>query len=269
MEWYQLVLLALVQGITEFLPISSSAHLILVPYIFDWSDQGLAFDLATHLGSLIAVLAYFHRDLRVLLRAWLRSMAGRGGGSDAYIAWGLILATLPAIALGLLLGGAGEAELRTPWVIAASSIGFGVLLGWADLRSPRHRQPEALRMPGYFGIGIAQALALIPGASRSGMTIMAGRWLGLSRPAAARVSFFLAIPVTMAAIAYEAVTLVVQPEVAPWTALAASVVLSAVAAAVTIHYFLRMLQYMGLMPFVVYRIVLGIVLFAVFGFGSG
>ncbi|MES1942606.1 undecaprenyl pyrophosphate phosphatase [Salinisphaera sp. PC39] len=266
MEWYQLVVLALVQGITEFLPISSSAHLILVPYVFGWSDQGLAFDLATHLGSLVAVIAYFRRDLGDMAAAWSRSVTGREGGPEAHMAWGLILATLPAIALGCLLGVTGEAGLRLPWVIAAASIGFGLLLGWVDVRAPHRHEPEVLRLRGYLAIGLAQALALIPGSSRSGMTIMAGRWLGLTRPAAARVSFFLAIPVTAAAIAYEAVSLILQPEAAPWAGLAVAAVLSAVSAALAIHYFLRMLQYMGLMPFVVYRVVLGVVLLAVFGF---
>lgn len=265
MEWYQLVLLALIQGVTEFLPISSSAHLILVPYVFGWADQGLAFDLAVHLGTLAAVLGYFRRELLDLLRAWLRSVAGRGGGVEARLAWGLLLATVPAVLLGLLMGVAGEAELRVPWVIAVASIGFGLLLGWVDVRAPRRAEPEALRMPGFLAIGLAQALALIPGASRSGMTIMAGRWLGLTRPAAARVSFYLAIPITAAAIAYQAGRLVLQPEAAPWGALAVAALLAAASSALTIHYFLRLLQRMGLMPFVVYRVLLGLVLLAVFG----
>lgn len=266
MEWYQLVLLALIQGVTEFLPVSSSAHLILMPHVFDWRDQGLAFDLATHLGTLLAVLVYFRRDLIRLFAGWLASVAGRGGGADARLAWGLLLATLPAVLLGACLGIAGEAELRVPWVIALASIGFGVLLGWVDVRAPRHRDASNLRVPGFLALGIAQAVSLIPGASRSGMTILAGRWLGLNRPEAARVSFFLAIPITAAAIAYQTSRLVSQPEIAPWGELAAAALLSAIAAALAIHYFLRLLQRMGLMPFVIYRVLLGVVLLAVFGF---
>lgn len=266
MEWYQLVLLALIQGVTEFLPVSSSAHLILMPHVFDWPDQGLAFDLAVHLGTLAAVLGYFRRELLGLVRAWMYSVAGHDGGAEARLAWGLLLATLPAVVAGYLLGAAGEAELRVPWVIAASSIGFGLLLGWVDLRAPRRDEPEALRVPGFLAIGLAQALALIPGSSRSGMTILAGRWLGLTRPAAARMAFFLAIPVTSAAIAYQLVLLLDNPEPAPWGQLAAAALLSAAAAALAIHYFLRLLRRMSLMPFVVYRVLLGVVLLAVFGF---
>lgn len=266
MEWYQLVLLALIQGVTEFLPISSSAHLILMPHIFGWRDQGLAFDLATHLGTLVAVVVYFRGDLRRLAGGWLASVAGRDGGADARLAWGLLVATLPAVALGFGLGVAGEAELRLPWVIALTSIGFGLLLGWVDVRAPRQRDAASLRTPGFLAIGVAQAMALIPGSSRSGMTILAGRWLGLSRPEAARVSFFLAIPVTVAAIAYQSAMLVSTPSSEPWGHLAAAALLSALAAALAIHYFLRLLQHMGLMPFVVYRVILGIVLLAVFGF---
>lgn len=266
MEWYQLVLLALIQGVTEFLPISSSAHLILVPYLFDWPDQGLAFDLAVHLGTLAAVLGYFRRELTSMAGAWGRSVTGRGGGAEARLAWGLLLATLPALLVGWLLGVTGEAGLRVPWVIAAASIGFGLLLGWVDVRAPRRAEPDELRPPGFLAIGVAQALALIPGASRSGMTIMAGRWLGLTRPAAARVAFYLAIPVTGAAVAYESGRLMMQPETAPWMSLAAAALLAAVSAALTIHWFLRLLRRMGLMPFVVYRVVLGVILLAAFGF---
>lgn len=269
MEWYQLVLLALIQGVTEFLPISSSAHLILAPHVFGWPDQGLAFDLAVHSGTLAAVLGYFRRELLALAGAWLRSVTGRGGGAEARLAWGLLVATLPALLLGGMLGIAGEAELRVPWVIAAASIGFGLLLGWVDVRAPRRSGPEALGLPGFLAVGVAQSLALIPGASRSGMALLAGRWLGLTRPAAARVAFYLAIPVTVAAIAYQAGRLAVQPEAAPWGALAVAALLAAGSAALTIHYFLRLLQRMGLMPFVVYRVLLGVVLLAVFGFESG
>jgi undecaprenyl-diphosphatase len=266
MEWYQLVLLALIQGVTEFLPISSSAHLILLPHVFGWPDQGLAFDLAVHLGTLAAVLGYFRRELTGMAGAWVRSVSGRGGGAEARLAWGLLLATLPAVALGLLLGAMDEAVLRLPWVIATASIGFGLLLGWVDVRAPQREQPEALRAPGFLAIGLAQALALIPGASRSGMTIMAGRWLGLKRPAAARVAFYLAIPITLAAVAYQAGRLVLQPEATPWGTLAAAALLAAASAALTIHFFLRLLQRMGLMPFVIYRVLLGVVLLTVFGF---
>lgn len=189
MDWYQILVLALVQGITEFLPISSSAHLILVPYVFGWQDQGLGFDLAVHLGTLIAVVGYYWRDVLAMARSWFASFATRRLDADARMAWGLILATVPAIVFGLLLGAEGETMLRVPGVIATTSIVFGLLLGWADWRGRTDRKADDLGFKRYFYLGLYQAVALIPGSSRSGMTIMGGRAMGLSRAAAARVSF--------------------------------------------------------------------------------
>lgn len=263
-----MVVLAVVQGITEFLPISSSAHLILVPHFLGWTDQGLGFDLAMHLGTLIAVLAYFRSEVARLWLAWIQSMTAHRRDAEVYMAWGLILATIPAIACGALLGAVGEASLRLPGVIATTSIGFGILLGVVDVRARRVHEPEALGWRGYLAIGVAQALALIPGSSRSGMTIMGGRALGLTRPAAARVSFFLAIPITLAAIVFEAVVLLGSPVEDAWSSMAVAAILACVSAFATIHYFLRMLQTVGMMPFVIYRVLLGLLLFAVFGWSG-
>jgi len=268
MEWYQLVALAVVQGITEFLPISSSAHLILVPHVLGWADQGLGFDLAVHLGTLIAVLGYFRADVVVLLRAWIESMTSGRRDGDVVMAWGLILATLPAIGFGLIVGLLGEDMLRLPWIIATTSIVFGVLLGVVDIRARRDRDVRSLTWRGYIGVGLAQAVALIPGSSRSGMTIMAARAAGLTRPQAARLSFFLAIPITTAAIAFEVMMLLDSPIDDAWGAMAAAAALACVSAVVTIHYFLRMLQSVGMMPFVIYRVLLGLLLFALFGFSG-
>ncbi|MEQ8797894.1 MAG: undecaprenyl-diphosphate phosphatase [Salinisphaeraceae bacterium] len=266
MDLLQLLVLALIQGVTEFLPISSSAHLILVPVVTGWPDQGLAFDLAVHLGTLVAVLGYFRHDVARMLRAWVVSLAGHGLDADARLAWGVILATLPAVGVGTLLGVTGESLMRQPWIVALASIVFGVLLGWVDWRARSGREIPDLGLRGFLGIGVAQAVALIPGASRSGMTIMAGRALGLSRQDAARVSFFLAMPITVAAIAYETGQLIAEPMVAPWGMLSLAAFFAAVAAWITIHLFLALLQRVGMMPFVIYRIVLGVVLLAVFGF---
>lgn len=269
MDLIQIVVLALVQGITEFLPISSSAHLILVPVVTGWPDQGLAFDLAVHLGTLAAVLGYFRREVAALALGWWRSVRGGDGGSDGRLAWGLVLATLPAVAFGLWLGAEGEQALRLPWVIALTSIVFGLLLGWADWRGPQRRHEGELSLRSYLVVGLFQAVALIPGSSRSGMTMLAGRLYGLERTAAARLSFYLAIPVTTAAIAYQSVRLMALPADDPWVDLALAALLAGVSAVVTIHYFLRVLTRVGMLPFVVYRVVLGVVLLAVFGFGSG
>lgn len=263
-----MVVLAVVQGVTEFLPISSSAHLILVPHVLDWTDQGLGFDLAVHLGTLIAVLAYFRCDVMILFRAWIASMIAGRRDIDVYMAWGLILATLPAIGFGVLIGLLGEGLLRLPWIIATTSILFGVLLGVVDAQSPHDHDMQSLTWRGYIGVGLLQAVALIPGSSRSGMTIMAARAAGLTRPQAARLAFFLAIPVTAAAIAFEMILLLESPVHEAWGAMAVSAALACVSAFVTIHYFLRMLQSVGMMPFVAYRVVLGVVLFAVFGWSG-
>jgi len=267
MNAVQIAVLAVVQGITEFLPISSSAHLILVPVVFEWADQGLAFDLAVHLGTLAAVLAYFRRELAAMAGAWVASVTGRGGGVDARLAWGLVIATVPAMIVGVVLGESGQAMLRAPWVIATTSVVFGVLLGWIDWRAPRRRGEHEVGLGALFTVGLVQALALIPGSSRAGMTILAGRALGMTRPAAARVSFYLAIPVTAAAVSYETVHLATDTTQTPWSDLVLAAILAAASAFVTIHYFLRLLQRMGLMPFVIYRVVLGIVLLVMFGFG--
>ncbi|WP_353219207.1 undecaprenyl-diphosphate phosphatase [Salinisphaera sp. S4-8] len=268
MEWYQMVVLAIVQGITEFLPISSSAHLILVPHFLGWPDQGLGFDLAMHLGTLVAVVAYFRQDVVQLAHAWVESMrSGRRDGEVA-MAWGLVLATLPAIVFGLVLGLVGESMLRVPGVIATTSIVFGIALGWVDWRAPCAREPDQIGWRAYLAIGFAQAIALIPGASRSGMTIMGGRACGLNRQAAARVAFYLAIPITTAAIAFETVLLLQTPTADAWGAMAMAALLAGISAFAAIHYFLRMLQSVGMMPFVVYRVLLGLLLFAIFGWNG-
>ncbi|MES1927093.1 undecaprenyl-diphosphate phosphatase [Salinisphaera sp. T31B1] len=268
MDWYQMLVLAIVQGITEFLPISSSAHLILVPHFLGWTDQGLGFDLAMHLGTLVAVIVYFRRDVTRLLTAWIQSMvAGRRDG-DVAMAWGLVLATIPAVIAGLAIGLMGEDMLRAPGIIATTSIVFGLLLGLADARPRRDREPTDLGWREYLGIGLLQAVALIPGSSRSGMTILGGRAFGLSRPAAARVSFFMAIPITVAAIAFEIVLLLDAQTATPWGQMGVAAVLACVSAMIAIHYFLRMLQSMSMMVFVVYRLLLGILLFAIFGWSG-
>lgn len=263
-----MVVLAVAQGITEFLPISSSAHLILVPRFLGWPDQGLGFDLAMHLGTLVAVITYFRRDVATLWLAWTQSMTAGRRDSDVTMAWGLLLATIPAVLFGVLIGLIGEDKLRVPGIIATTSIVFGLLLGVADARARRDREPRDLTWREYVGIGLLQAVALIPGSSRSGMTLMGGRFAGLSRPAAARVSFFLAIPITSAAIAFEILQLLGESATAPWGQMAVAALLAGLSALIAIHYFLRMLQSMGMTVFVVYRVMLGLLLFAVFGWSG-
>ncbi len=264
MDTLHAIWLALLQGLTEFLPISSSAHLILLPRIFEWTDQGLAFDVAVHVGTLAAVVLYFREEVLRLSASWLRSCATRRLDSDARLAWLVLLGTVPVVLAGLLLHGVIETTLRSPLVIAAATIFFGVVLGVADRFGVQHRDEGSLRFADVLIIGLMQALALIPGTSRSGITMTAGLMLGLTRTAAARFSFLLSIPVIAMAGVYETGKLVEQSAPVDWQALAAGVVVSGISAWLCIRVFLGLIERVGMWPFVAYRLVLGAVLFWLF-----
>jgi len=261
MDKLHAIYLALLQGFTEFLPISSSAHLILLPRLLGWTDQGLAFDVAVHVGTLVAVLVYFRVDVLLLLSAWLRSLGTRQTDADARLAWFVMLGTLPAAVFGLLLHDVVETWLRSPLVIAAATVGFGVLLGVADWRGRQQRDEHELRVMDVIVIGLAQALALVPGTSRSGITMTAGLALGMTRSAAARFSFLLSIPLIMMAGGYETLKLLEQAEPVDWQAILIGSAVSAVSAWLCIHLFLKLIERIGMMPFVVYRLLLGAALF--------
>ena len=186
MDNLQIIILAIVQGLTEFLPISSSAHLVLVPQMMNWTDQGLVFDVAVHIGSLIAVLYYFRVEVKRMLKAWTRSLAGGDADQDSLLAWWVIIGTLPAIFVGFMLQGPIEEKLRSPWIVALASIIFGLILWYADANARRTRNEFQLNLKDVLIIGCFQVLALIPGISRSGITITLGLFLGLTRKAAAR-----------------------------------------------------------------------------------
>jgi len=260
----QAVMLALLQGFTEFLPISSSAHLVLMPRLLGWEDQGLAFDVAVHVGTLIAVVVYFRHELTKMLRDWLQSLTGGEQTQEARLAWLVLLGTLPVAVTGFLLHTLVEGALRAPLVIATTTIVFGVLLGWADHRGRRVRDETTLRVSDVLIIGIAQAVALVPGTSRSGITMTAGMMLGLTRTAAARFSFLLSIPVIALAGGYEAVTLAELAEPVAWGMLLLGTGIAAISALLCIHLFLRLIEYTGMLPFVVYRLALGAFLFWMF-----
>jgi undecaprenyl-diphosphatase len=264
MDAIHTVMLALLQGLTEFLPISSSAHLILMPRLLGWPDQGLAFDVAVHVGTLAAVVTYFRHDISRLLLAWLQSCARRQVSDDARLAWFVLLGTLPAALAGLLLHDVIETWLRSPLVIALTTIGFGLLLGVADWRGRQQRSETALRFMDVLWIGLAQALALIPGTSRSGITMTAGLALGLTRSAAARFSFLLSVPVIIMAGGYETLKLLQQAEPVAWNDLVLGTVVAAASAYLCIHLFLRLIERIGMLPFVIYRLVLGGVLLWMF-----
>lgn len=264
MDWLQIVVLAVVQGITEFLPVSSSAHLILVPVLTSWEDQGLAFDVALHLGSLAAVMVYFRRDIASMFLSWTRSLATRQLDDDSRLAWAVLFGTIPVGLAGLAFEDTISTVLRSPLYLAGGMIVFGLLLGWADWRHRGTRHERQMNWKDVLIIGIAQAVALFPGTSRSGITMTAGLMLGFSRDASARFSFLLSIPVILIACGLQSWELL-NSEVTPdWTAMFWGVVISGISAFMCIHYFLAFIQRIGMQPFVAYRLVLGIILIAVF-----
>ena len=266
MDWTQAVALAALQGLTEFLPISSSAHLVLASRLFGWPDQGLAFDVAVHVGSLLAALAFFAKDWKRLAEGCWRAAFARRWNPDSRLAGLIALATVPAGAAGWLLNDWVEGQLRNVAAIAWASIGFGLLMGYADRRRRgRSGQGPALvemRWSWALCIGAAQALALAPGTSRAGITITAGLLLGLGRQSAARFSFLLATPLILAAGAMQGFELAASGAPAHWPQLAAATLLSGAVAWLCIHFFLRWVERVGLMPFVVYRLALGVALLA-------
>ncbi len=259
MDYLQAFWLAVIQGLSEFLPISSSAHLILPSQVLEWPDQGLAFDVAVHVGSLIAVIVYFREDIVALTQAWLDSLFVRRHTAESRLAWYIILATIPAGLAGLFLGDFIEQNLRSMLVIAVTTIVFGLLLGWADWRGKRTREMQQFSAKSAFLIGVAQAIALIPGTSRSGITITAALALGFDRETAARFSFLLAIPIIVLSGGYKGVQLL-NSEAVDWIMILVGTSLSGITAYLCIRVFLSVIKRVGMFPFVVYRLVLGMFL---------
>ena len=263
MDLIQIIVLAIVQGLTEFLPISSSAHLILVPVLTDWPDQGLAFDIAVHAGTLLAVVFYFRKELARMIVEWFASFRGTLT-ADARLAWAVLIGTIPVGIAGLVFKGLIETELRSPMVIALATILFGLLLWYSDSTGKRSKDEYGLLLCDVLIIGLAQALALIPGTSRSGITITAGLMLGLKRKAAARFSFLLSIPVIFLAGSLETMEYLGEASVQDVKPLLIGALISAISAYTCIHYFLKLLERIGMFPFVAYRLVLGVILLVLF-----
>jgi len=258
---FQAVLLALVQAVTEFLPVSSSGHLILVPRLLGWSDQGLEFDIATNSGTLLATLVYFRGDLARIARGLLASLRSAGAGAcepDARLGWALLLGTVPAGIAGLLVEDWVSTYARDPHLIAGTAIVYGLLLGLADRLGRRTRPlPDLGRRDGLL-IGCAQALALVPGTSRSGVTMTAALGLGATREAAARFAFLLAVPIGLLVGAkqlFDALRGV--PLGVPLDALVVGIAVSALAGWAVIALLLGWLRRRSLLVFVVYRLALG------------
>jgi undecaprenyl-diphosphatase len=261
---WQALVLGLVQGATELLPISSSGHLILVPWLFDWdylkeNDQfNQTFDVGLHLGTLVAVVAYFRNDIVRLVEAFVRSVRRRRiETAQERIAWFIAAATVPAAVVGALGENLIADNLGEPWQIAIFLAVFGVLLWIAD-RRPQSRHIEDLTLGRSFAVGLAQTVALAPGVSRSGVTITAGRFLGLDRDSAARFSFLLLVPITLGAVLWKGLTDVVLGELPPGSTgpFVVGVIASAVSGFAAIAFLLRYVRTHSYDIFVAYRLIL-------------
>ncbi|MDP9459129.1 MAG: undecaprenyl-diphosphate phosphatase [Actinomycetota bacterium] len=266
MGWIEAVVLGVVQGLTEFLPISSSAHLRLVGELFGWDDPGAAFTAITQIGTEAAVLLYFRSDIARIIVAWLRSLRGGSKGDpDARMGWLIIVGSIPIVVLGLLFQDQIETTFRDLRIVATALIGFSLILFAADRMGAKQRELDQLTVGHGMGYGFAQALALIPGVSRSGGTITAGLFLGYSRAAAARYSFLLAVPAVLGAgffQVYEVLTGGVAGRDVDWGPTIVATVIAFGVGFLVIGWLLRYLDRGSFVPFVVYRVVLGVLVLA-------
>ena len=261
MNVFQALVLGIIQGLTEFLPVSSSAHLALAPWILGWADPGLAFDVALHLGTLVAVLWFFQAEwVRLAGSAWEIVRTRRIATPEQRRVLFLIIATIPAAIVGKLLGDYADTTLRSPRLIATALIVMGVILWLADRVASQARSLDEMRWPQALAIGVAQVFALIPGVSRSGSTITAGRALGFSRESAAVFSFLMSMPITAAAAVLKVPEALRQP--GPRLPLLVGVIASGVSGWLAISLLIRYVARHSYGVFAIYRIVLGLLVFA-------
>jgi undecaprenyl-diphosphatase len=263
MGWIEAVVLGLVQGLTEFLPISSSAHLRVVGEVFGWDDPGAAFTAITQIGTEAAVLLYFRHDIARIITSWLRSLRRRGEplDADARMGWLIIVGSVPIVVLGLLLQDRIETTFRDLRIVATALVLFSLVLFWADRVGAKKRELDTLTVGHGIAFGFAQAAALVPGVSRSGGTITMGLFLGYSRAAAARYSFLLAVPAVLGSgffQVYEALTGDVEGAGVDWGPTILATVLAFGVGLTVIAWLLRYLDRGSFTPFVVYRIVVGL-----------
>jgi len=264
MTFLQLLLIAIVQGVTEFLPISSSGHLILIPYFTSMPDQGPMIDVAVHVGSLLAIILYFWREALGLARGGLSSVGIGRAPEQRRLFWWIAIGTVPAIAFGFFLKQNGWLDsFRSTTLVAINLIVYGVLLGIADRLGRQTKKYEDMSLKDAVLVGLAQALALIPGTSRSGVTMTAARLLGYERVEAARFSFLLSIPAVAGAGTLAMLDLAEASAQMRWDALVAGIMTFAAAFA-TMAFLMRFLRTASMMVFVVYRVLLGAALLAFF-----
>ncbi|WP_412970964.1 undecaprenyl-diphosphate phosphatase [Glaciecola sp. MF2-115] len=260
MTFYEIFILAIIQGLTEFLPISSSAHLILPAEVLGWREQGLAFDVAVHVGSLMAVMIYFRNDIVKLSEGFLLHGFSKQQTTESKLAWWIIIATIPGVIFGYLMKDWIAFNARTAIVIATTTILFGLLLWYADAKAKQIKTIDKIGLKEALIIGLAQAIAIIPGTSRSGITMTAGLMMGLDRESTARFSFLLSIPIILGAGLLSTLDLLSSVAAVNWNELFYGAAFSFVAAYLCIFLFLNWISKIGMLPFVIYRLVLGFVL---------
>ncbi len=266
MTWFEAIVLGIVQGLTEFLPISSSAHLLILSQLFGWEDPGAAFTAVTQIGTETAVIIYFRREIAAILKAWSRSIvdADARHDPDARMGWLVIIGTIPIAVLGLLFQDQIETVARNLWLTATMLIVFGLILGVADALGARVKTERELTVRDGILFGLAQSLALIPGVSRSGASISAGLAMGYTRAAAARYAFLLAVPAVLASGLYEATKIGEDTNVSWAPTILATLIAFGVGFAV-IAWLMRWLSTKSYLPFVIYRLVLGSLLMVLLG----
>jgi undecaprenyl-diphosphatase len=272
MGLFEAVVLGIVQGLTEFLPISSSAHLRIVGAVFGWKDPGAAYTAIIQIGTELAVLVYFARDIARIVWAWLGSLVGRRKGDpDARMGWLIIIGTIPIVVLGLIFQDRIETTFRDLRIVAIALAGFSLILFWADRVGVKKGQLSDLTVGDGILFGLAQSLALIPGVSRSGGTITAGLFIGYTREAAARYSFLLAIPAVLGSGVFEAYSALkkggLHGSEVDWNATVISTGIAFVIGLAVIAWFLRYLSHGSFTPFVVYRVLLGLLVLGLVGAG--
>lgn len=259
MTLFYLLLVALIQGVTEFLPISSSGHLILLPSLSGQADQGQVIDVAAHVGTLAAVILYFWPDVRLALGGTMRLLRGKIDTRGAFLALCLLVATIPVILFGLVLKVTGLAdEMRNITVIGWTMLIFGIVLYWADQKGDTSRNAEGWTLKHAITMGLWQCIALIPGTSRSGITITAARLLGYNRSDAARLSMLMSIPTILASAALLSLDVIGTPGVLGDIAIVAA--MSFAAALAALFLMMKLLQSVSYTPYVIYRVIFGVVL---------
>lgn len=264
MSLFHLFLIAIIQGITEFLPVSSSGHLILLPNLTGMADQGLAIDVAVHVGTLFAVILYFHRDVALGLSGLPRLLTGHIDTPGSKLSFLLIIATIPVVILGLAIKVTGLSEsLRSIEVIGWAMLVFGIVLYWVDQNSRSEKSDSDWSIGDAIKLGLWQAIALIPGTSRSGITITGARALGYNRHDAAKLSMLMSIPTIIASGVLLGLDLATEANIAMIKDAAIAAVFAFFAAILALTLMMRLLQSVSFTPYVIYRVILGITLLVI------